>query len=170
MFEKVQKELSTKVIRQREEQALLQLAQIQGLGVTRIPRLLRAFGSGFAALNASVEELEALDGFGKQLAHRIVATRGCVVGREEWERMRSRGIRLLLQGDSEYPEGFLRLPDPPPLLFLAGKRVHAWNPNRLLAVVGSRKPDAHGREWTRRDRSCLGERWIWDRVGRCFGN
>jgi DNA processing protein len=55
---------------------------------------------------------------------------------------RGEGICVVSVLDPNYPENLRRLPDRPPLLFLAGELVPA--DARALAVVGSRAPSADG--------------------------
>ena len=56
--------------------------------------------------------------------------------------------RILLLGDTDYPPTLLHAPDPPLLLFLHG-RAELLN-SRCLAIVGSRRPSAQGRDNARR--------------------
>jgi len=52
--------------------------------------------------------------------------------------------RLALPGDAEYWPAFLRLEDPPVGLFLRGQRLGIGD--ERVAVIGSRRPSALGRE------------------------
>ena len=54
------------------------------------------------------------------------------------------GHRLLGWQDPDYPALLRRSPNPPPLLFVAGDAGLLWHPQ--VAIVGSRRPSAGGRE------------------------
>lgn len=58
------------------------------------------------------------------------------------------GHRLLAWGDGDYPPLLAQSPSPPPILFVAGDASLLWRPQ--VAVVGSRRPTAAGRERARR--------------------
>ena len=57
------------------------------------------------------------------------------------------GCRLLGWQHPDYPALLRRAPSPPPVLFLAGDADLLWHPQ--VAIVGSRKPSAGGRERSR---------------------
>jgi len=57
------------------------------------------------------------------------------------------GHRLLGWRDADYPALLRRVPSPPPALFLAGDADLLWHPQ--IAIVGSRRPSAGGRERSR---------------------
>lgn len=57
------------------------------------------------------------------------------------------GCRLIDWNDPDYPALLRRTPAPPPVLFLAGDADLLWHPQ--VAIVGSRKPSAGGRERAR---------------------
>ena len=59
-----------------------------------------------------------------------------------WERS---GLRLLSVLDEDYPINLRMVHDRPPLLFLHGQTAHLADP-RAIAIVGSRKATARGRE------------------------
>lgn len=67
---------------------------------------------------------------------------------EELARAAARGIRILTRLDDDYPEALAELALPPPVLYLRG-RPEALTPRRAIAIVGSRRMDAYGRECTR---------------------
>ena len=54
---------------------------------------------------------------------------------------------LVCLGDPDYPEALLNLPDPPCLLHAQGQlaALPDWNPERCVAIVGSRNPTPQGR-------------------------
>ncbi|MCG9052175.1 DNA-processing protein DprA [Laribacter hongkongensis] len=122
--------------------ALLHLAHIPGLGAVRLNRLLQAFGSAEAVLEAGTAGLTGI--VPARLAEAIVQTDT----RREQEAVaawlaRGEGRDLLTLADADYPPALAELTDPPPLLYLHGRRELLQQP--MLAVVGSRQATPQGR-------------------------
>lgn len=122
--------------------ALLHLAHIPGLGAVRLNRLLQAFGSAEAVLEAGSAGLTGI--VPARLAEAIVQTDT----RREQEAVaawlaRGEGRDLLTLADADYPPALAELTDPPPLLYLHGRRELLQQP--MLAVVGSRQATPQGR-------------------------
>jgi len=68
------------------------------------------------------------------------------------------GHRLLGWHEPDYPALLRRAPGPPPALFLAGDTDVLWHPQ--VAIVGSRRPSASGRERSRQfARAFAGAGW-----------
>ncbi|MFY2763766.1 DNA-processing protein DprA [Arenimonas sp. MALMAid1274] len=69
------------------------------------------------------------------------------------------GHALLGWRDPDYPALLRQCPSPPPLLFLAGDASLLWHPQ--VAIVGSRKPSAGGRDRARQFARALAARgWV----------
>ncbi len=116
------------------------------LGPVRIARLVQAIGSARGAWDAPEEALAAVPGIGPRLAARIVRRRSAIDVEEELRRAHRAGARVLTWLDAEYPARLRELRDAPPVLYLRGV-VAASGP--AVAVVGTRRPSAYGRDVAR---------------------
>jgi len=112
-----------------EVEALLRLKECPGLGDRRITDMVKAEGSGVAALRAATAQGQI---FPRREEHLDVAS---------WK---DRGITTLPITSAGYPSSLLALADPPPLLFLRGRAELLVEPS--VAVVGSRRATEGGRE------------------------
>jgi DNA processing protein len=118
------------------------LSLVPGLGGEGYRRLLSAFGppdriraAGLAALSAVVERKVAAaiaDGPDGEILDQTRA----------W--LAQPGNHLVTLADPDYPQGLLEIPDPPPLLYVKGRRELLNQP--ALAVVGSRNATAQGKK------------------------
>jgi DNA processing protein len=114
------------------------------MGPVRFRRLEEAFGSGAGALAAGPSAWAAVEGIGAvagELARELNAVRARA--EEEAVAMEKAGVRALIPGDDEYPEGLKTLEDRPFLLYISGRRTPV--DDLAVAVVGSRRPTAYGR-------------------------
>ena len=129
--------------------AWLHLLLSPGVGRDAARRLLAHFGSPQAVLDASVTALGAWvdgptalgltrppDGHAQRLAATLA-----------WLQA-GPGRRVMVLGDADYPAPLLHAADPPLLLYLHGRS--ALLQHRALAIVGSRRPSAQGRDNARR--------------------
>lgn len=129
---------------------LIRLGLAPGVGPVRATRLIDHFGSAERVLAASDHDLLEVGMVGPGLVARIGRARGKEVGESAkgalvaLERMGAVGLTV---DDALYPESFLRLPDPPYLLFAVGDP--GLLAARSFAVVGTRKPTSYGRETAR---------------------
>jgi len=125
---------------------------IRGVGSARVQRMLKAFGNLQSAWGASRSGLlEA--GLDERTTDAIVSNRIRLDPESLMNRCAERGIRALLWEDSEYPLRLKELPTPPPVLYVRGVLQEA--DNLAVAVVGTRKTTAYGREVTRMFASLL---------------
>lgn len=123
-------------------------AGVPGLGTAALRQLLEAFGSLQAAWAAPLETLGAVPGLG---AVRLAAIRAhrCRYGPDPLAAMRAsgrHGLGQLLPGDRAFPPALAALSRPPLVLYWRG-RGSLWAPlrqRRAIAVVGTRRPSAHG--------------------------
>lgn len=81
-------------------------------------------------------------------AHEIVATRPALIRRveAEWDAAVRRNLRILTRDDDDYPSMLAALPDAPVVLYVRGDLVDG---RVRLAVVGSRRATAYGRQVAR---------------------
>jgi DNA processing protein len=118
------------------------LSRIPGLGNEGLRRLLQAFGSPEAVLDASVSSLSAH--VKPALARAITEGDGddgsALAAVADW--LDDPLNRVLTVADAEYPQSLLNIADPPLLLYVKG-RLDLLNA-AALAVVGSRNATTQG--------------------------
>jgi DNA processing protein len=131
------------VIDADELAAWLRLLLVPGIGREGARRLLAAFGSPQAVIQAPEPALATVAGerLGAliasepaDLAASLDAVRRWLDGGDD--------RHLLTLGDAAYPRALLESPDPPLLLHVQGDLAHLCRP--AIAVVGSRKPTPQG--------------------------
>ncbi len=118
----------------------LSLGLINGLGDESERRLLVAFGSPTDILSANVAALQRV--VSKQAAHSIAlgVDKNKLAAALKWLEHPSNSVITL--ADPDYPSLLLNIPDPPPLLYLKGRRELLSSP--ALAIVGSRNATPQG--------------------------
>ncbi|MFL5383443.1 MAG: DNA-processing protein DprA [Longimicrobiaceae bacterium] len=124
---------------------VLRLAIVEGIGPARLSALMARFGSAERILAAGADELAALPGFGPELVRRLRAAatdEGRERARAALATLRRAGAVSLTPADAAYPDAFRTLPDPPYLLFAAGKLELLGTPG--VGVVGTRSPTDYG--------------------------
>ena len=123
-------------------EAWLQLGMIPGLGSASLRRLLQHFGAPADVLAAPPAAFARLLEPAAAAALRAGADANAVSTALSW--LSQPGHRLITLADSDYPKLLLEAPDPPVMLYVAGRTEllgHA-----ALAVVGSRSPTPRGAE------------------------
>lgn len=119
-----------------ELEARLRLQRLPEVGSRRFCTLIEAFGSASSALSAPASAWLAL-GL-PQAAHesrRSAAVRDGAGAAMRW--LEHPGQHLLMWDDPAYPALLGEIPDPPPLLFVAGNPALVDKPQ--LAIIGSRR-------------------------------
>lgn len=126
--------------------AWLHMLGCPGLGRSTARRLLAAYGSPVALHSRSRRDLEAylapavLEAF---CARSDRAEAACDQHWQWWQQdPESRSIVAI--GDPRYPASLLNIEDPPLLLFLTGRLDVPFEPDRAVAIVGSRNPTPQG--------------------------
>jgi DNA processing protein len=120
--------------------AWIELSLVPGLGSSRFRSLLSAFGLPARVLGATRSQLcrvvpEAL------AASILDRNRGPEIDKAvRWAEEPGRAVLTL--ADAAYPKPFLEIPDPPPLIYVAGNAELLSSP--ALAVVGSRNATPQG--------------------------
>ncbi|MHC4081011.1 MAG: DNA-processing protein DprA [Planctomycetota bacterium] len=136
-------------------EATLRLLLARGLGPATLSRLRAHFGSDPAAASATTAQLAAIDGIGPAMASAIRRSLDHADPAGERQAMSCGGVRLILRGDDDYPVLLEPIPDPPAALWVRGRLTDA---DRLaIAVVGSRRCTAYGREQAGRLAGLLAE-------------
>lgn len=129
-------------------------ARVPGVGPVRMGRLLRSFGTLQAAWGASLVALRA-GGLEERVAANAVATFATYNPLAAWERLTGSGMVVYTQGDAEYPRLLREIPHAPALLFVRGTLAAA--DDRAVAIVGTRRATAYGREVARQMAAGLAE-------------
>ena len=125
----------------QEATCWLALALTQGLGPTRIKKLVEHFGRPDRVLNASLTELEAT-GMLAVSAQSIATGKSLDLAQQECAKATEAGARILALSDPEYPGRLKEIYDPPVVLYLRGNVELLSKPG--IAVVGTRHPTPYG--------------------------
>jgi DNA processing protein len=118
----------------------LRLTLTPGLGAAAIRRLLGQFGLPESILAAPRAQLERVAGDAASALLRPEETDAAVRRALQWAQ--APGHAVVTLADAQYPRLLLEIPDPPPLLYAAGRLELLNRPS--LAVVGSRNATAQG--------------------------
>lgn len=123
------------------------LNRLPYLGPVRIGALVEHFGTARAAWEAPAGELAQVASL-RGYSERVDSDRREIDPEAEWRRLEKCGARALCLEDREYPSLLKNIHRPPPLLYCRG----AWqeDDHLALALVGSRRCTAYGREMARR--------------------
>ncbi|MCS7286785.1 MAG: DNA-processing protein DprA [Anaerolineae bacterium] len=119
---------------------------VKGIGPVRFRNLLEYFGNAKEAWEARPEEL-ARAGLDRRSLENLLALRKRVSLEQEMEKLQKAGVRIVTWKDDDYPYNLRHIDNPPFLLFIKGtvKPQDEW----AIAVVGTRRPSAYGKEATR---------------------
>jgi len=120
----------------------LALKMVPTLGNITYRRLLDRFGDPTKVFKAPLHELLKVEGLRAETARRIISKEWEGNPREELERIKKVGARLITIFDSSYPTDLRQIHDPPPLLYIKGKDLPLRK--TMIAVVGSRNPSHYG--------------------------
>lgn len=124
----------------REYWAGLALRHCRGLGARSCCRLLRHFGSAFAALEGRERWADA--GVDRGRAAELSTGSWRVTARAEWDAIRDLDAVVVQWHEAAYPALLRTLPDAPVLLYCLGDISLLANP--AVAVIGSRKATPRG--------------------------
>jgi DNA processing protein len=115
---------------------------IDGLGPVKVRALTEHFGSPEDVLDASEQDLQQVQGIGRELASRITTQREEKDPAEELSRAEAMGLHIVTAIDAHYPQSLLNIYDPPLALYVKGT-LEAGD-RHAVAVVGSRKVSHYG--------------------------
>jgi len=120
---------------------------VRGIGPMRLRALLDYFGDVERAWHAPSGELHRA-GLDRRSLERLLAARATLDLDQEMERIAAIGAHVLTWENPDYPRLLREIPDPPPVLYVRGTLTEedAW----AVAIVGTRRALAYGREVTRR--------------------
>lgn len=119
---------------------------VKGIGPAKLQALLDYFGTVGEAWEANEAQLKQL-GFDKRAIRTFLKTRQTVDLTAYTKRVNDSGYSVLTWDSPDYPAYLREVPAPPPLLYVAGQlqAVDKWS----VAVVGTRRLTAYGRQMTR---------------------
>jgi DNA processing protein len=133
----------------------LRLLLAPGLGPAMLGRLRAHFGSDRAAGAATVGQLAGIEGIGPATASTVRRALDETDPDSQRQAMAAHGVGLILRGDDDYPALLETIPVPPAALWVRGRLEAA---DRLaIAIVGSRRCTAYGREQAGRLAGLLAE-------------
>src|SRR3989344_4752852 len=121
--------------------------EVDGIGPARMKVLLSAFGSAEKVWGTNEKKLREI-GLSETIVSEIRKKRATVEPKNHLAALAKLGIRVLVIEDEEYPELLKKIDDSPQVLFVRGH--FDASDARAIAVVGTRKPTAYGREVTER--------------------
>lgn len=124
---------------------LIHLNLVPGVGSLRLRRLLDHFGALERVWQASVQDLQQVQGIGPGLAASIHA--GCRDERalhDELVLAHHEGVAIVTLEDPDYPRPLRDIPDPPLALYYRGRLPEEGEVS--VAVVGSRRASLYGLE------------------------
>lgn len=131
----------------------LGLTLVAGVGPRLQANLLDCFQTPTQVLDASLQQLQQVDGIGFKVAERIASPINRPAANEMLKRCRDAAVRLLLKNTDSYPSMLNEVDDSPSILFCKGNITEA---DRLaIAIVGSRRCTAYGRRQAERLGSAL---------------
>jgi len=134
-------------------------SQIEGIGPTLLLRLQHHFGTLESAWNASPQELEGVEGVGRQTAELVIRRRSHLDPEKLLHIHTQANPQFWTPADPLYPRLLLEMPDPPPVLYYRGE-VEPLEQEGIIpaiAIVGTREPSDYGRRWTRRVSAALAQ-------------
>ena len=125
----------------------LALSRVKGIGPARFRTLLDAFGTAEAAWSADAEAWQRA-GLDARTAASFEQQRRRIVPAAECERLERLRVAALRVTDPGYPRLLREIPLPPPILYVRG--VLTPEDDVALAIVGTRRASAYGRQATER--------------------
>ena len=132
----------------KEQEALVVLNAVPGLGAGKIRILAEYFGSFAAVLEASYQDILA-SGFAAPLtAENIVHFSKDKFLFDEYNLVRQKGVRIITAADGEFPQMLRTIPGAPVVLYVRGKveLLHT----ACVAIVGSRVSSYYGQSCAKR--------------------
>ncbi len=123
----------------------IRLSLVPGLGLSSYWRLIDHFHSPTAVFSASRKQLLQVQGIREQQITGLFSGIDTAVDdQRELDRLRAVGACALSFEDPSYPPLLRQLPDPPPVLYVLGRKELLSRP--AVAVVGSRAATTYGRK------------------------
>jgi DNA processing protein len=119
----------------------LALSLTQGLGPSRIKKLIELYGTADRVFQASLTELEGT-GMRAVSAQSIATGKSMELAQQECAKAAEAGARIISLSDPEYPPRLKEIYDPPVILFIKGSVAVLLQTG--IAMVGTRHPTPYG--------------------------
>lgn len=129
-----------------------QQTRLEEIAFTRIPlvgpilarQLISYCGSIEAVFSESKRHLKSIPGIGEEIATQVLHTAPLfIAAEEELNRIDREGIAYTFYSDADYPSRLFHIPDAPLVLYTRGQMN--LNPERSVAIIGTRKPTPFGK-------------------------
>ena len=130
-----------------EQENVLALFGVPGVGTKTFALLTERFGSPDDVFEASETELLSLDSVGPVLVKNIRTYDRRAFIHKQKSLIDRYGVQLLIRSSENYPQLLNRFPSAPPVLFVRGKSEILIE--QSLAFVGTRNPTGYGVSMTR---------------------
>lgn len=124
-----------------EQEAVIALNMISGIGSQRLKKLLEACGSASKVFLASDGKLKKIEDIGNKITQEITGFRFENL-KNELALAKKLQLRIITLEDKEYPANLKNIYDPPICLYLKGKLLQ--EDTLSLAIVGSRRASFYG--------------------------
>ncbi|MBF0532337.1 MAG: DNA-protecting protein DprA [Candidatus Omnitrophica bacterium] len=138
-----------------EQEALVALNAVDGLGSARIRKLSEHFGSAVRVFNLTLPELADAAILPSGIAANILKFSQDNFLKSEYNLINRFSARVVTYLDDEYPSILREIPDFPPVLYVRGKSLDLAAP--AVGVVGSRRASVYGLSMARQFSGRLAE-------------
>lgn len=137
---------SIALVSEEEMLARIALQIVPRVGNKTAQDLVQYYGSAQALFEqATTKELCQFTYLGSSTAQLIIQKATWKRAEEEWAFIQKYNIQVWSQQDQGYPKRLKQCPDAPFLLYYKGNQV--LNTSKVVALVGTRRPSARGREF-----------------------
>jgi DNA processing protein len=122
------------------------ITMLPGVGDILAKNLVAYCGSAEAVFKEKKQALAKIPGIGNTTAAKIASAKPLQRAEVELEFVAAKGVQLFFYLDENYPKRLKHCTDSPILLYYKGNG--SLNPERALAMVGTRNATAHGKQLT----------------------
>ena len=127
---------------------LLALSLIPGIGDRNIKQLISYCGSASEVFKSQKKKINSIPGIGKKLTEILCSHKTQKEADFILKQAEKKGITVFSYLDSKYPQRLKSVTDSPVILYVKGNGN--LNPDKTLAVVGTRKATNYGKYITRK--------------------
>lgn len=118
------------------------ITKIPGVGSVLAKNLISYCGSIDAVFHANKRELLKIPGIGEKTAQHILSKTAFAAAKQELSFIEENNIQTYFYLDEAFPDRIKHLSDCPLMLYYKGNA--SLSANRVIAIVGTRKPSVHG--------------------------